>query len=250
MDLPTLRESKTPTRSAAMTDATMMSVLVRILQENGVLASDENVRKRTSRALSHGPRNRSWVAASVARRCRERSGEAPPLQACSADRGNERSMTKTATALRDTGDRGEKHRRTSSATGATPRDTEFCSTILPRVSRTFALSIAALPDSLRAAVRSSYLHCRVVDSIEDEPTLEGAHRNELFDIFDRLLDDGADAAELELACARASVGGTGADGELCRGAGAVFRTFRALPPSQRNTIRPHVLEMSGGMRSY
>ena len=159
-------------------------------------------------------------------------------------------MTKTATALRDTGDRGEKHRRTSSATGATPRDTEFCSTILPRVSRTFALSIAALPDSLRAAVRSSYLLCRVVDSIEDEPTLEGAHRNELFDIFDRLLDDGADAAELELACARASVGGTGADGELCRGAGAVFRTFRALPPSQRNTIRPHVLEMSGGMRSY
>jgi len=166
-------------------------------------------------------------------------------------------MTKTATALRDrgyTGEHGEEHRRTSSATGAAARDTEFCSTILPRVSRTFALSIEALPDSLRAAVRSAYLLCRMVDSIEDEPTLEGAQRNELFDIFDRLLEeglaDGTDAAELELSCARASVGGTGADGELCRGAGAVFRAFRALPPWQRDAIRPHVLEMSGGMRSY
>jgi len=159
-------------------------------------------------------------------------------------------MTKSATALRDTGELGEKNRRTSSATEAAARDTEFCSTILPRVSRTFALSIEALPDSLRVAVRSAYLLCRIVDSIEDEPTLGGAHRNELFDIFDRLLDDGTDAAELELACARASVGGMGADGELCRGAGMVFRAYRALPPSQRDAIQPHVLEMSAGMRSY
>ena len=163
-------------------------------------------------------------------------------------------MTKTATALRDTEEHGEKHRRTSSATGAAARDTEFCRTILPRVSRTFALSIEALPGSLRAAVRSAYLLCRVVDSIEDEPTLEGSQRSELFDIFDRLLEegpeDGTDSAELELACVRASVGGTGADGELCRGAGAVFRSFHALPPSQRDAILPHVLEMSRGMRSY
>ncbi len=160
---------------------------------------------------------------------------------------------KTATALRDggyTGELGARHRRTSSAAETAVLDTEFCSTILPRVSRTFALSIEALPDFLRAAVRSAYLLCRVVDSIEDEPTLGDAQRNELFDIFDRLLDDGTDAAEIELACARAFVGGAGADGELCRGAGAVFRTFRALPPSQRDAIRPHVLEMSGGMRSY
>ena len=162
-------------------------------------------------------------------------------------------MTKTATAFRDrgyTGEHCEKHRRTSSATGAAALDTEFCRTILPRVSRTFALSIEALPDSLRAAVRNAYLLCRMLDSIEDEPTLGNAQRNGLFDIFDRLLNDGTDAAELDLACARASIGGKGADGELCRGASAVFRAFRALPASQRDAIQPHVLEMSGGMRSY
>ena len=162
-------------------------------------------------------------------------------------------MMKTATALVDrgrTGEHGEKHRRTSSDTGASALDTDFCRMILPRVSRTFALSIEALPNSLRTAVRSAYLLCRIVDSIEDEPGLGEALRNQLFDTFDRLLDDGTEVAEFELACTRAFVGGTGADGELCRRAGAVFRAFRALPPSQRKAIQPHVLEMSGGMRSY
>jgi farnesyl-diphosphate farnesyltransferase len=165
-------------------------------------------------------------------------------------------MIKSAAAFRDRGNTGEhnqKDRRTSAATGGADLDKEFCRRILPRVSRTFALSIEALPDALRTAVRSAYLLCRVVDSIEDEPTLGDADRNALFDRFDGLLEDGdhdEDAAELERMCARASVGGTGADGELCRAAGAVFRDFAALPPAQRSAIRPHVLEMSAGMRSY
>ena len=163
------------------------------------------------------------------------------------------SMMKIASAHRDdahAGEPGEKDRYPSSATGADALDTEFCRRILPRVSRTFALSIEALPDSLRAAVRSAYLLCRLVDSIEDDPRLEGAQRSELFAIFERMLDDGMETAEFEIACAHASVGGTGADGELCRGAGAVVRAFRALPRSQRDAIRPHVQEMTGGMRSF
>jgi farnesyl-diphosphate farnesyltransferase len=130
-------------------------------------------------------------------------------------------------------------------------DAAFCIALLPRVSRTFALSIEALPNTLRVAVRSAYLLCRVVDSIEDARTLARARRNELFQVFDRLLDDDtADAAELEKACVRAGVGANSADGDLCRGAGAVFRSFRALPSFQREAIRPHVLEMSAGMRAY
>ncbi len=130
-------------------------------------------------------------------------------------------------------------------------DTAFCIEVLPRVSRTFALSIEALPATLRSAVRSAYLLCRVVDSIEDGPALGRQRRTELFDVFDRMLsDDASDALEFESACVRVAVGGTGVDGELCRGAGAVFRSFRALPVAQREAIRPHVLEMSAGMRAY
>jgi farnesyl-diphosphate farnesyltransferase len=43
--------------------------------------------------------------------------------------------------------------------------------ILPKVSRTFALTIPQLPQALRSAVTNAYLLCRIADTIEDEPTL-------------------------------------------------------------------------------
>jgi farnesyl-diphosphate farnesyltransferase len=154
-------------------------------------------------------------------------------------------MMKTAIAFRDSvPPRGQGQPPTAAD------DAAFCAAILPRVSRTFALSIEALPDSLRPAVRVAYLLCRVVDSVEDEPTLSNGQRGELFDCFDRLLDHGGDPSELEHACARASVGGARADGELCRRAGSVFRELWALPSPQHEAITPHVREMSSGMRAY
>ena len=130
-------------------------------------------------------------------------------------------------------------------------DRAFCVALLPRVSRTFALSIEALPETLRDAVRVSYLLCRAVDTIEDEPRLAPAVRVALFDAFDALLaDDAADPAAFEQACAGANLAAAGPDGELCRGAGALFRAFRALPAAQRDAVRPHVQEMSRGMRAY
>lgn len=163
------------------------------------------------------------------------------------------STIKIANAFRDTGlapGQGEHDGATAVASATTVADDDFCVAILPRVSRTFALSIEALPDGLRGPVRTAYLLCRVVDSIEDEPSLPPGPRGELFDAFDRLLEAPGDAVAFELACARAGVGGAEADGALCRGAGSVFRSFWALPASQREVIRPPVLEMSAGMRSY
>ena len=46
---------------------------------------------------------------------------------------------------------------------ATEADLALCAELLPRVSRTFALSISMLPDALRGAVQVSYLLCRVLD---------------------------------------------------------------------------------------
>jgi farnesyl-diphosphate farnesyltransferase len=136
-----------------------------------------------------------------------------------------------------------------STTATAAQDAAFCAAILPRVSRTFALSIETLSDGLREAVRIAYLLCRVIDSIEDDPTLSIQQRGELFDLFDCVLDEG-DAVDLELACGRASVGGAGPDGDLCRGVRSVFRSFWRLPVSQRDAIRPHVREMAAGMRDY
>ena len=128
-------------------------------------------------------------------------------------------------------------------------DRDFCIAALPKVSRTFALSIEALPDPLRDAVRVAYLLCRVVDTIEDEPRMEPVQRVSLFDAFDHLMaGDAADPAAFEALVRRSRLAANSADGALCRGAGHLFRAYRRLPAAQRDAIRPHVLEMSAGMR--
>ncbi|MCU0627289.1 MAG: squalene/phytoene synthase family protein, partial [Gemmatimonadaceae bacterium] len=59
----------------------------------------------------------------------------------------------------------------------TPREIERWSrAILPRVSRTFALSVRVLPGDLGRAVLAAYLLCRIADTIEDAPTLPAAHK--------------------------------------------------------------------------
>jgi farnesyl-diphosphate farnesyltransferase len=131
-------------------------------------------------------------------------------------------------------------------------DRTFCSQLLPRVSRTFALSITALPESLRDTIRIAYLLCRIVDTVEDDAIIDPATRERLFDQFDRLMGDDRLAPEgFERACHACSLGGLSkADHQLCIGAGAVFRAFRALSPEHRAAVRPHVLEMSRGMREF
>ena len=134
---------------------------------------------------------------------------------------------------------------------STKEDHKFCRRQLPQVSRTFALSIEALPDSLREAVRVAYLMCRVVDSIEDATEVTPDNRARLFDLFDRALADTAeDPGELEALWQRLRPRVEDYEQDLCLRAGAVFRVFAALPESQRLAIRPHVQEMSAGMREY
>jgi farnesyl-diphosphate farnesyltransferase len=50
-------------------------------------------------------------------------------------------------------------------------DEDYQDRILPHVSRTFALTIPQLPETLRVAVTNAYLLCRIADTIEDEPAL-------------------------------------------------------------------------------
>ncbi len=134
---------------------------------------------------------------------------------------------------------------------ASPEDRGFCDEMLPRVSRTFALSIQALPSSLRDAVGVSYLLCRVVDTIEDDAKIRGA-RGALFDAFDAALlgEDETALARFERLSDEVSLGPTDAERELVKRAGAVFRVYRSLPRSQQVGIYPHVAEMSQGMREY
>lgn len=130
-------------------------------------------------------------------------------------------------------------------------DIAFCRTLLPRVSRTFALSIEALPDSLRDAVRTAYLLCRVVDTIEDDSDIGPADRVCLFDQFEALMaDEDMAASAFERLAQQLDLAHGQAEAQLCQGAGAVFGCYRALPTAQQAAIGPSVLRMSEGMRLY
>ncbi len=128
-------------------------------------------------------------------------------------------------------------------------DLKFCMEILPKVSRTFALSIEALSEPLREVVRASYLLCRIVDTIEDDEDLPDARRQELFDVFVGLMeDDGADPAVLEAAFMDQT--DRSPDHALVAACGAPFRRFRGLDESLREAARPPIIEMAVGMAEY
>jgi farnesyl-diphosphate farnesyltransferase len=119
------------------------------------------------------------------------------------------------------------------------------------VSRTFALSIEGLPETLREAVRVAYLLCRVVDTVEDGEGLSLPDRLLLFAELELLLGcDGADPRPFESGCHALMAAVDEAERTLCERAGAVLRAFRALPPRQRQAIRPWVEEMARGMREH
>ena len=51
-------------------------------------------------------------------------------------------------------------------------DLQYQIRILPGVSRTFAITIPVLPDSLAVVVSNAYLLCRIADTIEDDSALD------------------------------------------------------------------------------
>lgn len=125
---------------------------------------------------------------------------------------------------------------------------EFCREILPRVSRTFAVSIRLLPGNLGCAVRTAYLLCRVADTVEDAPGLAAADKAALLEELATCFDDASSVAEF---VEHASiVGGDDAHLRLVRNADLVFETYGRLPEGTRHHVRHWVCEMIGGMRKF
>lgn len=126
-------------------------------------------------------------------------------------------------------------------------DREFCRAILPKVSRTFALGIRRLPAPLEHAVRTSYLLCRIADTIEDAARIPPADKAVLLDRFRACLDiPEADGTAL----AAAFPGATSDEEVLVCECARVLRTFHALTEPERDAVRPWVQEMTRGMAEF
>ncbi|MCK4841178.1 MAG: phytoene/squalene synthase family protein [Methylococcales bacterium] len=80
-------------------------------------------------------------------------------------------------------------------------DTEFQAILLEGVSRTFALTIPQLPAELYPAVANAYLLCRIVDTVEDEVSLNVTQKKHFCAAFIDIVKTGkgAEAFAQELA---------------------------------------------------
>lgn len=124
----------------------------------------------------------------------------------------------------------------------------ICDDLLPKVSRSFALAIAALPEPARSYICVAYLLCRMVDTIEDHPTLAG--KDQHYDIFDRCLLDIEQWEAFDISSLERMAPPQSWDDELMRNSKAVFALYASFPVAVRAILKRNVFEMSQGMRSY
>ena len=74
-------------------------------------------------------------------------------------------------------------------------DEQYQDYILQGVSRTFALTIPQLPETLRCIIGNAYLLCRITDTIEDDNALTIEQTRQLSDMFAEVVCGNASAKE-------------------------------------------------------
>ena len=127
-------------------------------------------------------------------------------------------------------------------------DWDFCKASLVAVSRTFSKPIEMLPGDLEVAVTCGYLLCRLVDTIEDHPTLALEGRDRLYAAFLAVVEDGGDPERFVEAFR--VVEGEDDELTLARNLPRVMRVFRGLPRAMQQATTPWVAEMARGMAIY
>jgi farnesyl-diphosphate farnesyltransferase len=123
--------------------------------------------------------------------------------------------------------------------------------ILPKVSRTFALTIPQLPPSLREVVANAYLLCRIADTIEDEPALsveeKGKYESAFVDAVTGRCDPRRFADELGPKLSQAT---SASERELLLQLPLVLEITHSLNPNQRGAIVDCLRVMSHGMHDF
>lgn len=136
---------------------------------------------------------------------------------------------------------------------ATPdeSDIKFQTLVLGEVSRTFALTIPQLPAALRHVVSNGYLLCRIVDTIEDEPTLSPVQKRRFAMRFADLIHSGDSARQfawdlLPLLSDATTPGEQGLIAEADR----VVGITHSLSGTQREALETCVRTMARGMAEF
>jgi farnesyl-diphosphate farnesyltransferase len=124
-----------------------------------------------------------------------------------------------------------------------------CFALLPKVSRTFALSIALLKPPMRHSVCMGYLLCRLVDTFEDAEALPTAEKARFIRDLQAFVAGQATPAPSWAREARSAVamGANPADLELLDHLDTVLAAMESLPARDRQAVNRCFQEMAIGM---
>lgn len=130
-------------------------------------------------------------------------------------------------------------------------DAAYQDEILRHVSRTFALTIPALPGPLCRVAGNAYLLCRIADTIEDDRTMPAGAKREYAERFVRVVEGGLDPERFSAALfPRLSASASGAERDLIANIAAVVRVTHGFNARQRAALTRCVSIMAAGMAHY
>lgn len=130
-------------------------------------------------------------------------------------------------------------------------DEQYQDHILQGVSRTFALTIPQLPESLRRVIGNAYLLCRITDTIEDDSALTMEQTRQLSHMFSEVVCGNASAEDFAQKLHPLLSGHTiPAEHDLIKNTPAVIRITHSFNPTQRNALERCVRIMAQGMSDY
>ena len=135
--------------------------------------------------------------------------------------------------------------------GTRRSDLAYQRAVLGGVSRTFALTIPELPDTLRDVVGNAYLLCRITDCIEDEAALTPGKKRRFANRFVDVVEGREDAAAVApgLAAALSSSTPRG-ERDLVANTARVIRIARGFREEQRRAVARCVRIMASGMSDF
>lgn len=137
------------------------------------------------------------------------------------------------------------------SSGALAADESYQRHILQHVSRTFALTIPALPADLCRVVSNAYLLCRIADTVEDEVALSACQKHTFSELFIAVLSGTVPASEFASELHPLLSNNTlETERDLVRNTPRIIRLTESFNATQRNALTRCVRIMSRGMAEF
>jgi farnesyl-diphosphate farnesyltransferase len=129
-------------------------------------------------------------------------------------------------------------------------DIEFCTSVLPQVSRTFAPTIRMLPKTLFIPVTVAYLLCRIADTVEDEPSISKEQKEYLLDLYIKIFQGKDKDAYPTFINKTNLILPYSPDVLLLHNFDRVYNVLNSFESEVKKLIGVWVIEMALGMKKY